>query len=91
MITLRHPAHQHLACYACVASKDAEPPTGRDGLLTPVIAVLGNVAAHFAALLLTGCRDRDLLMHNIFILDLERLLLERIAARRGACAVCGGG
>jgi len=91
MITLRHPAHQHLACYACVASKDEQPPTGRDGLLTPVTAVLGNVAAHFATLLLTGCRDRELLMHNVFILDLERLLLERIAvACRGGCEICGG-
>jgi molybdopterin/thiamine biosynthesis adenylyltransferase len=92
MITLRHPANQHLACYACIASKDDQPPTGRDGLLTPVTAVLGNVAAHFATLLLTGCRDRDLLMHNVFVLDLERLLLERISvARRGGCEVCGGG
>ncbi len=91
MITLRHPMHQHLACYACVASKDGQPSTGRDGLLTPVTAVLGNVAAHFATLLLTGCRDRDLLMHNVFILDLERLLLERISvARRGGCEICGG-
>ena len=89
MITLWHPAHQHLACYACVASRDAQTPTGRDGLLTPVTAVLGNVAAHFATLLLTGRRDHDLLMHNVFILDLERLLLERIAvARRDGCEIC---
>ena len=92
MITLRHPANKHLACYACVASKDEQPPTGRDGLLTPVTAVLGNVAAHFATLLLTGCRDRELLAHNVFVLDLERLLFERISvARRGGCAVCGSG
>jgi hypothetical protein len=81
-----------LACYACIASKDEQPQAGRDGLLTPVTAVLGNVAAHFATLLLTGCRDSDLLMHNVFVLDLERLLLEGIAvARRGGCEVCGGG
>jgi adenylyltransferase/sulfurtransferase len=91
MITLRHPANKHLACYACIASKDGQRPTGRDGLLTPVTAVLGNVAAHFATLLLTGCRDRDLLVHNVFVLDLERLLLERISvARRRGCAVCAG-
>jgi hypothetical protein len=92
MITLRHPAHLHLARYACVASKDEQLPTGRDGLLTSVTAVLGNVAAHFATLLLTGCRDHDLLNHNVFVLDLERLRLERISvARRGGYEVCGGG
>ncbi|HWZ30734.1 MAG TPA: ThiF family adenylyltransferase [Bryobacteraceae bacterium] len=91
MITLRHPANKHLACYACIASQDEQRPSGRDGLLTPVTAVLGNVAAHLATLLLAGCRDRDLLAHNVFVLDLERLLLERISvARRGGCEVCGG-
>lgn len=91
MITIRRPMNPHLACYACLAQKDTMVADGRDGLFTPVTATLGNMAAHLATLLLSGCHGRDVLEHNVFILDLERLQTERIAIlRRSNCEVCGG-
>ena len=80
----------HLACYGCLTDDNDVDRVRRDRLVTPVTAVLGNLAAHFATLVLVGQRDRDLRDHNVFIFDLERLEMEQLAvARRDSCQICG--
>src|SRR5262249_11047279 len=56
MITIKHPSMPHLACYGCIAPMNAPARDGLDGLVTPVTAVLGNLAAEIATLILAERR-----------------------------------
>ncbi|HLG95964.1 MAG TPA: ThiF family adenylyltransferase [Bryobacteraceae bacterium] len=88
LVHMRTPDARVASCYGCFLNTSRHRVRRGEGLLPSVTAMVGHLAAYLAVLELAAKRRPA--QPNLFVLDLERGVMEPLTvARRPGCSVCG--
>lgn len=89
-ISVYHSGYQNSPCYHCFygGSSDSDQSCSKNGVLSPVVGVLGSMQAIEAIKLLTDCGDN--LIGRVLLLDALSMQWESMQLPKNpSCEVCG--